>query len=234
MKIIIRNCNIELQDMGSFHQEITDSFSEYFKDGYVLKADGSIEQISNFSTFYKIPVSRGTVIISNCDIAVSSSSGYRSIVTYGSDSAVINTYKYNEANNNNFITVTEDGYVSIVCSARSCFSMYTSNCFEGVNSDLYVKSNKALKNDGSLADINGYYTIYEIPVEAGDTIMFSATNTVVAGTYRSYVLMDANNVTYDSSRELYLVNHKIVVEQNGYFSCMSNGSPLDMYADIIE
>lgn len=227
MKIIIKNCSIDLM-LSSQRQLISDSFSEYFKTGNALKNDGTISNIPGFNTYYKIPVVAGMIF--SISSSLDSSSPYVTAVTYSSDGTVLSYYGYKYQ----FIKISQDGFISICCASRSEFQMAPPNTlYETINSDDYLQHNKCIKNDGTMGEVYKFYTIYKVPVNQGDHVLFSCTTTsTVVSPYCLWCFTDTNDVvkSYGTSS---IIQREVVAAQDGYFSCSFNASPINGYVDIV-
>ena len=214
--------------LSSQRQLINDSFSEYSKTGNALKNDGSISNIPGFNTYYKIPVVAGMIF--SISSSLDSSSPYVTAVTYSSDGTVLSYYGYKYQ----LIKISQDGFISICCASRSEFQIVSPNTlYETINSDDYLKYNKCIKKDGTMGDVIGFYTIYKVPVNQGDHILFSCfISSPVAVPYCSWCFTDTNNVSksYGTNN---VVQKEVVAEQDGYFSCSFNESLINGYVDII-
>lgn len=227
MKIIIKNCNVDWV-LSSQRQLISDSFSEYFNSDKALKNDGTIVGISGFNTYYKIPVVAGMLI--KISSSLSPSSPYVTTVEYSSDGTVLS---YN-VSKKQFLKISQDGFVSICCASRDEFQMAPPNTvYETINSDDYLQHNKCLKNDGTMDSVSGFYTIYKVPVNQGDHVLFSCIiSSSLTSSYCTWCFTDTNDVVKSYGSEN-IIQREVVAAQDGYFSCSFNGSPINGYVDII-
>lgn len=227
MKIIIKNCNIDLM-LSSQRQLISDSFSEYFNSGKALKNDGAIYSITGFNTYYKIPVVAGMLI--KISSSLSPASPYATSVIYSSDGTVLSY----SVSTDQLLKISQDGFVSICCASRSEFQMAPPNTvYETINSDDYLRNRTALKNDGTTGTVGGFYTIYKVPVNQGDHVLFSCTvSSPIALPYCTWCFTDTNDVvkSYGTSS---VIQREVVAAQDGYFSCCFNASPINGYVDIV-
>lgn len=227
MKIIIKNCSIDLM-LSSQRQLISDSFSEYFNAGKALKNDGTINSISGFNTYYKIPVVAGMLIAISSSLAPASP--YATVVIYSSDGTVLSSAVFNKQ----FLKISQDGFVSICCASRSEFQMAPPNTvYETINSDDYLQYGKCLKNDGTMGSVGDFYTIYKVPVNQGDHVLFSCTvSSTIVSPYCTWCFTDTNDVvkSYGTSS---IIQREVVAAQDGYFSCSFNASPINGYVDIV-
>lgn len=229
MKIIIKNCNIDLM-LSSQRQLISDSFSEYLNSGDALKNDGTINSIPGFNTYYKIPVKAGMLIAISSSLNMSNP--YVTAVTYSSDGTVLSSsssWKFQ------FLKISQDGFVSICCASRSEFQIAPPNTiYETINSDDYLQYGKALKNNGTIDNITGFYTIYKVPVNQGDHVLFSCTVTsTIVSPYCLWCFTDTNDVVKSYGGTSSIIQREVVAAQDGYFSCCFNASPINGYVDIV-
>ena len=227
MKIIIKNCSIDLM-LSSQRQLISDSFSEYFNSDKALKNDGSINSISGFNTYYKIPVVAGMLI--KIKSSLIPANPYATAVTYSSDGTVLSSYSYNEQ----LLKISQDGFVSICCASRSEFQMAPPNTvYETINYDDYLRDNTAVKHDGTTGNVDSFYTIYKVPVNQGDHVLFSCpVSSPIVSPYCTWCFTDTNDVvkSYGTSS---VIQREVIAAQDGYFSCCFNASPINGYVDIV-
>lgn len=207
---------------------IEDSFSEYFKSGYALRNDGTIDAISGFSTYYKIPVKAGMLV--KLESTYSVASPYSCYVTYDSSGTKLTQ----DLSKDVLIKVAVDGFVSLCCADRTQFVIASpNNVYETINSDTYLYNNRAIKKDGTYGEVDEFYSIYKVPVRQGDSILFSAeVITPIIDPYCVWLFTDAENnpKSYGTSS---VKQKEIIAAQDGYFSCCFNKSIIGGYVDII-
>lgn len=236
MKIFIKNCGIEIISQNpNSHVLIEDSYESYLKTGRALKNDGTMQSLTEFKTYYKIPVVEGEVFYYG---AISGSAGapYASYVFYDANGDVVSYGPYNAYVYKCF---PQAGFVSFMLpnsDDRNLVKFYTPNLnYETINSDYYLIIRHTLKSDGTTQYAGSGNVIRRVPVSQGDTIIFSTNAANLSTGYAAWVIENSDKTAVLSYGTQAATEKEITMTENGYISVyMANSTELfNAFVDVL-